>query len=93
MGTEVVDCPTQLTLIFILWYLYVSLVFHDKYQSYKYEKIQQGNRQALRRRTRASPFFSVLIQDHWQIGEREEKGSRIDPGMILADSQINPAAT
>ena len=38
-----VDCPTQLTLIFILWYLYLSVVFHDKYQSYKYEKIQQGN--------------------------------------------------
>ena len=34
--------PSQLALIFILWYLYLS-VFHDKYQSYKYEKIQQGN--------------------------------------------------
>ena len=33
-----VDCPTQLTLIFILWYLYLSVVFHDKYESYKYEK-------------------------------------------------------
>ena len=27
-----VDCPTQLTLIFILWYLYVSAVFYDKYE-------------------------------------------------------------
>ena len=36
------DCPTQLTLILSLWYLYLS-VFHDKCQSYKYEKIQQGN--------------------------------------------------
>ena len=36
----VFGCPTQLTLI--LWYL--SVVFHDdKYQRYKYEKIQQGN--------------------------------------------------
>ena len=26
----------QLTLIFILWYLYLSVGFHDKYQSYKY---------------------------------------------------------
>ena len=43
VGCLVVDCPTQLTLIFILWYLYLSVVFHDKYQSYKYEKIQQGN--------------------------------------------------
>ena len=31
--TTLVDCPTQLTLIFILWYLYLSVVFHDKYQS------------------------------------------------------------
>ena len=36
---RVVDCPTQLTLICILWYLYLSVfvklsvVFHDKYQS------------------------------------------------------------
>ena len=28
----------HLTLIFIFWFLYVSVVFHDKYQSYKYEK-------------------------------------------------------
>ena len=39
----IVDCPTQLTLIFILWYLYLSVVFHDKYQSYKCEKILEGN--------------------------------------------------
>ena len=33
-------CPVcaQLTLIFILWYLHLSVAFHDKYQSYKYEK-------------------------------------------------------
>ena len=30
----VVDCPTQLTLIFILWYLYLSV---DKCQSYIYK--------------------------------------------------------
>ena len=36
------DCPTQLTLILSLWYLYLS-VFHDKYQSYKCEQIQHGN--------------------------------------------------
>jgi len=42
LGRSLVDCPTQLALIFILWYLYLS-VFHDKCQSYKYEKIQQGN--------------------------------------------------
>ena len=36
---DLVDCQTQLTLIFILLYLYFS-VFHEKYQSYKYEKIQ-----------------------------------------------------
>ena len=40
---DVLDCPTQLTLISMLWYLYLSVVFHDKYQGYKYEKIQQGN--------------------------------------------------
>ena len=33
-----VDCPTQLTLIFTLWYLYLSVGFHDKYQSYTYER-------------------------------------------------------
>ena len=38
VGCLVVDCPTQLTLIFILWYLYLSVVFHDKYQSYKYDQ-------------------------------------------------------
>ena len=38
--TLVVDC--QLTLIFILWYLYLSVVFQDKYQSYKYEKNTAG---------------------------------------------------
>ena len=27
----------------MLCYLYLSVVFHDKYQSYKYEQIQQGN--------------------------------------------------
>ena len=32
----------QLTLIFILWYLYLSVGFHDKYQSYKYEKNTSG---------------------------------------------------
>ena len=31
------DCPTQQTLIFMILHLYLS-VFHDKYQSYKYEK-------------------------------------------------------
>ena len=34
-------CPTHLTLIFILWYLYLS-VFHYKYQSYKYERNTAG---------------------------------------------------
>ena len=38
VGIGAVDCPTQLTPIFILWYLYLSVVFRDKYQSYKYEK-------------------------------------------------------
>ena len=37
-----VDCPTQLTLIFILWYLYLSVVFHNQYQSYKYERNAAG---------------------------------------------------
>ena len=34
------DCPTQLTIIFMILYLYLSVVFHDKYQSSKYEKTQ-----------------------------------------------------
>ena len=42
VNTSRLPC-TQLTLIFILWYLYFSVVFHDKYQSCKYEKIQEGN--------------------------------------------------
>ena len=33
-GYMLVDWPTQLTLIFIFWYLYLSVVFHDEY---KYE--------------------------------------------------------
>ena len=41
VGWGMVDCPTQLTLIFIFWYLYLS-VFHDKYQSYKYERNTAG---------------------------------------------------
>ena len=37
------DCPNQLTHIFILWYLYLlSAGFHDKYQSYKYDKNAAG---------------------------------------------------
>ena len=36
-SSPLVDCPTQLTLIFMILHLYLS-VFHDKYQSYKYEK-------------------------------------------------------
>ena len=40
-----VDCPTQLTLIFILWYLYLPVVFHDKYQSYKYEREKKYSRE------------------------------------------------
>ena len=35
---DVVDCPTQLTLIFTILYMYLSVVFHNKYQSCKYEK-------------------------------------------------------
>ena len=38
VGLLLVDCPTQLIL-----YLYLSVVFYDKYQSLKYEEIQQGN--------------------------------------------------
>ena len=34
-GEKVEDCPSQLTLIFIFWYL---SVFHYKYQCYKYER-------------------------------------------------------
>ena len=30
-----VDCPTQLTLTFMILHLYLSVVFHDKYQKYK----------------------------------------------------------
>ena len=45
--TILVDCPTQLTLIFmILIFVFVSFMtnmFHDKYQICKYEKTQQGN--------------------------------------------------
>ena len=37
--SHLVDCSTQLTHIFIFQFLY--FVFHDKYPSYKYEKIQQ----------------------------------------------------
>ena len=37
-SSDLVDCPTQLIL-----YLYLSVVFHDKYQNEKYEEIQQGN--------------------------------------------------
>ena len=36
---DLVDCPTQLTLIFMI----LIFVFHDKYQIRKYEKTQQGN--------------------------------------------------
>ena len=39
--SHLVDFSTQLTRIFIFWFLYFA--FYDKYQSYKYEKIQQGN--------------------------------------------------
>ena len=38
---EVVDCPTQLTIVFLILYLYLS-VFHYKYQSYKYERNTAG---------------------------------------------------
>ena len=33
--------PYSTDFFFILWYLYLSVVFHYKYQSYKYEDIQQ----------------------------------------------------
>ena len=42
VGWPGVDCPTQMTLIFMILRLYLSVVFHDKYQSYKYEA-QQGD--------------------------------------------------
>ena len=35
---DVVDCPTQLTLIFMILYLYLPVVFLDKCHSHKYEK-------------------------------------------------------
>ena len=38
IGAGVEDYPTQQSLIFIPWYLYLSVVFHDKCQSYKCEK-------------------------------------------------------
>ena len=41
-GCGLVDCLTQLTFISILWYLYLSVVFHYKYQSYKYERNTAG---------------------------------------------------
>ena len=32
-GRDLVDCPTQLTLIFMILCFYLSLVFHDKYMT------------------------------------------------------------
>ena len=41
---NVVDCPTQLTLIFMILYLYLPVVFYDKYQICNYEKHSRETR-------------------------------------------------
>ena len=38
VSRTIVDYPTQLTPIFMILYWYLSVVFHDKYHSCKYEK-------------------------------------------------------
>ena len=41
VSRSIVDQPTQLTPIFMILYLYLSVVFRDKYHSCKYEKHRQ----------------------------------------------------
>ena len=64
---EVVDCPTQMTIVFLILYLYLS-VFHYKYQSYKYERNTAGKSAGGQRNWLSASGHCKIRSFHKDIG-------------------------
>ena len=64
LSLHILDCSTQLTLIFMIWHLYLS-VFHNKYQSCKYAQYSREICYTACTHMNTCSFFAVCLS--WSL--------------------------